>query len=101
MANAKYARDPDYGKPPRWGRLYDRYFPDCTDPWSRHVKLIAEGLRAIRSPTRRLLMDAGYEPDHWAHSMEVTIERLWETRQKLAEAEAEIERLSLFRSGER
>lgn len=83
----KYARDPDCGKPPRWGRLYARFCPKHTDGCSRHVKVISEGLRDVRSPLRRLLIDAGYEPDHWAESMELTVTMLWETRAKLAKVE--------------
>lgn len=80
----KYARNPDYGKPPQWGRLYGKHFPRDTDGCSRHVKIIANDiLRAPESPVRRLLIDAGYEPDHWAHSMEVTIKLLWEARAEL------------------
>lgn len=77
----KYARDPDYGKPPNWSKLYREHCPQRTDPWSRHAKIIASDiLRNTRSPVRRLLIDAGYEPDHWAESIEVTVKNLWETR---------------------
>jgi len=80
MAKNKYARDPDYGKPPRWSRLYSKFFPEFTDGCSRHVKVISESLRDVRSPIRRMLIDAGYEPDHMAESMEVTVRMLWEAR---------------------
>lgn len=78
--SARIPRDPNYGKPPRWGRLYAKYFPEHTDPSSRHVKVIAEMLRGTTSPLRKLLHDAGYEPDHMARSMEATVIMLWETR---------------------
>ena len=81
----KYRRDPDYDKPPRWDRIYARHCPQRTCPVSRHVKVIAEGLRDVRSPIRRLLIDAGYEPDHWAASMEKTVKALWEAREKASE----------------
>ncbi|MBK9496680.1 MAG: hypothetical protein IPO08_19700 [Xanthomonadales bacterium] len=85
MAKSKYARDPDYGQPVKWAREYDKHFPDNTDGCSRHTKMIAhENLRAINSPVRRMLIDAGYEPDHWAQSMELTVTMLWEARAEIA-----------------
>lgn len=83
--------DPDYGPPPRWSRLYARFFPVYTDGASRHVRLIATGLRARGSPTRKLLDDAGYEPDHWASSMEITVIALWKARAEIARLRAQIE----------
>lgn len=77
-----YARDPAYGKPPNWSRVYDKHFPQNTDGCSRHVKLIAEWLRDPSSPVRRFMIDEGYEPDHWAQSMEITVLALWRTRQE-------------------
>ncbi|MGR3495244.1 hypothetical protein [Citreimonas sp.] len=77
-------RSPDHPKPMRWSRLYARHCPHRTDPTSRHVKVIAEGLRDLRSPMREAL--AGYDPDHMASSLELTVKMLWEAR-------AEIERL--------
>lgn len=68
-------------KPPRWDRLYARHFPVDTDGYSRHVRLIATDLRSKRSPLRKLLADAGYEPDHLAESMEQTVVMLWRTRE--------------------
>ncbi len=82
----RYPRDPSYPRPPRWGRLYDRYFPDHTDGASRHTKCIAEIMRNPLSPLRAAMVEAQYEPDHMAASMEVTVQMLWEAR-------AEIERL--------
>lgn len=76
----KYAVDPDYGSPPDWPALYGLYCPTHTDPSSRHVRIISEILRDPKSPVRRLLIDAGYEPDHWARSMETTVKLLWEAR---------------------
>jgi hypothetical protein len=81
-------RDQTYGQPMRWGPLYKRHFPHRTDATSRHVGLIASALRDVRSPLRRLLSDAGYEPDHWAESMEITVKMLWEAREKIEKLEA-------------
>lgn len=81
----QYKRDPNYGRAMAWGPLYARHFPHDTDPTSRHVKVIAQDiLRATDSPVRRMLIDAGYEPDHWAQSMELTVKDLWEERAKNA-----------------
>lgn len=77
----RYARDPNYGKPPNWAKLYREHCPERTDPYSRHARMIAEDiLRNPRSPVRRMLIDAGYEPDHWASSIEATVQNLWEAR---------------------
>ncbi len=88
---SKYGRDPNYGNPPRWDRLYRRFFPANTCGASRHVKVIAEGLRGVRSPLRKLLIDAGYEPDHMAASMESTVKSLWEARAALSDTPADME----------
>ncbi len=77
----RYSRDPNYDKPPRWDRVYDRHCPEDTDPYSRHVKMISKNLRSINSEVRRMLIDAGYEPDHWAHSMEVVVQQMWKERE--------------------
>mgnify|MGYP003529315707 FL=1 len=79
-------RDPSYGKPPNWSKLYGKHFPERTDPYSRHVKVIAETLRDTKSLPRKLLADAGYEPDHWASSLEKTVVMLWELREKAERA---------------
>lgn len=80
----RYARDPTYGKPPSWSRLYATHFPLDTDGASRHVKIIAQDiLRDPKSPVRRMLIDAGYEPDHWAQSMEIAVQALWKARADL------------------
>lgn len=81
-------RDPLYPKPPRWSRLYARHCPNRTDPTSRHVKVIAESLRDIRSPLRAALADWG--PDHMAASMELTVKMLWEAREKIEKLEAKL-----------
>jgi len=84
---SRYSRDPIYGSPPRWDRLYAQYCPQHTDPWSRHCRIIAEEiLRSPKSPVRQWLIDQGYEPDHWASSIEATVKTLWKTRKKLANA---------------
>lgn len=76
-----YERDESYGKPPRWGREYGKHFPRDTCGASRHVRLIAdEILRNPKSEVRRMLIDAGYEPDHWASSLESTVLSLWRLR---------------------
>jgi hypothetical protein len=80
---ARYARDPAYGKPPNWTRLYREHCPQRTCPASRHVRLIAGYLRDPKNPVRRAMIDAGYEPDHWASSIECTVESLWEARRHL------------------
>lgn len=86
MSAKKYARDPDYGKPPKWRALYDKYCPEHTDGCSRHARIICEEiLRSPKSPIRQWLIDSGYEPDHWASSIEVTIEALWKERALLKE----------------
>ena len=91
--NPKYARDTAYSAPPRWGKLYARYFPEFTCPASRYVKLIAEDiLRDPASPVRQMLIDAGYEPDHWASSLESTVQSLWEKRAELAREAPEFHR---------
>jgi hypothetical protein len=76
-------RDPDYGKPPNWTKLYERHFPHRTDPTSRHARVIAGALRDTRSPLRKLLHEAGYEPDHMASALEGTVKMLWEAREKI------------------
>lgn len=75
----------------RWGRLYARHFPHRTDPASRHVKVIAQALRDLRSPMRAALN--GWEPDHMAESMEIAVKMLWEARE-------EIERLKAQNAGD-
>lgn len=72
-------------RPPNWAKLYGKHFPNDTDGASRHVKIIArEMLRSKRSKVRKMLADAGYDPDHMARSMESTVIALWETRAELA-----------------
>lgn len=81
---SRYSRDPFLPRPPRWGRIYDHHFPNDTDSASRHVKVIAQRLRDTRDPLRRLLIDAGYQPDHMAASMETTVKALWALRRRTA-----------------
>lgn len=93
----RYARDPSYGKPPSWARLYREFFPYFTDPWSRHARLIAdEVLRSPKSKVRRLLIDNGYEPDHWASAIEATVKALWTTRAKARREACADARSALF-----
>lgn len=80
--SARIPRDPDYALPPRWPALYRRHFPHNTDACSRHVAIVAQSLRDTSSPLRRLLSEAGYEPDHMASSMEATVKMLWEIRSR-------------------
>jgi hypothetical protein len=78
----RYKRNREHGKAMAWGPLYDRHFPRDTDACSRHTKIVAESLRDVHSPVRRMLIDAGYEPDHWAASLELTVKMLWQERAK-------------------
>ena len=72
---------------PKWRAMYRKHFPERTDPFSRHARIIGEEeLRHKKSPARKALLAVGYDPDHWAHSIEWTVANLWEAR-------AEIERL--------
>ena len=79
----KYARDKSYPPPLKWGSLYGKYFPVHTDSRSRHVKVISQSLRDLRSPLRKHLVDLGYEPDHLASSMEETVKMLWDLRARV------------------
>jgi hypothetical protein len=78
-----YRRDRAYGPARNWDKFYDECVPLKTCPASRHTRMITESLRDPRSPMRRLLIDAGYEPDHLAGSIEVTLACLWEARRWL------------------
>jgi hypothetical protein len=73
---------PSPPKKPNWGKLYERHFPDNTDGASRHVICISEDLRSKRSRVRKLLIEHGYDPDHWAQSMETTVIKLWAIQEK-------------------
>jgi hypothetical protein len=85
--DGKYRRDTSYGRRPQWGRLYGRYFPKHTDGASRHTRMIADDLADPKSPIRRMLIDAGYEVDHWVSSLDATVQALWETRERLWKAD--------------
>ena len=74
---AQYKRDPAYGPAPRWSRFYDECKPLKTCPASRHTRMITEELRDPQSHLRQTLIDAGFEPDHMAGSIEVTLISLW------------------------
>lgn len=82
MSKDIYKRDKAYGKRPK-GWCKDRGFPHRTCPSSRHTAMIADSLRDFKSPIRRLLIDAGYEPDHMASSIEVTCMSVWKHRRFL------------------
>jgi len=84
-------RDDAYPKPLRWARLYKRHFPHRTDPMSRHVKVISESMRRLRSPLRAAL--DGYEPDHMAASLEATVKMLWDAREEIERLKAKQGRL--------
>lgn len=86
---ARIPRDPAHGKPPAWGKLYDKHFPHYTDGASRHVKCFAQQLRGLRNPVRALVRDY-QQPDHIARSMETTVIALWEARARIDELEAAI-----------
>jgi len=79
----KYKRDRAYPRPKGWGDFYGEFFPKKTCPASRHTYMICDWLRDPHSEIRRTLIDAGYEPDHWASSIEVTVECLWKARRHL------------------
>ena len=83
MGHERYKRDPAYGDPPNWTKLYREHCPERTCPGSRHARLIAGYLRDPKHPVRRMMIDAGYEPDHWASAIESTVESLWEARRHL------------------
>jgi hypothetical protein len=72
-----------------WDTMYEIHFPHRTDPTSRHVKMIAEGLRDLRSPLRAAL--AEFEPDHMAASIEQTVRMLWEAREEIEHLQRPIE----------
>lgn len=80
---SKYRRDTrTYPRPDHWRKLPDGTHPQ-TCPASRHAAMICDELRDAKSPVRQLLIDAGYEPDHWAGSIESAVQSLWEARQYL------------------
>jgi len=82
VGDERYKRDKAYGKRPKgWDK--DRGFPHRTCPASRHTAMIADSLRDPKSPMRRLLIDAGYEPDHMASSIESTCMSVWSARRYL------------------
>ena len=72
-------RDPAYPKPPSWGRLYRRFFPEFTCGASRHVQIFAEDIRDTRSEFRAVI-DQWQVPDHIASSLEATVQALWQAR---------------------
>lgn len=78
-----YRRDRAYGAATNWDRFYDACEPLKTCPASRHTRMITEELRDTQSLLRRTLIDAGFEPDHMASSIEVTLKSLWEARRWL------------------
>ena len=86
----RVGRDILYPKPLRWSRLYERHFPQDTDPTSRHVKVFAESLRDLRSPVRAAISD-WHEPDHIASSLERTVKMLWEARQEITRLKTKYE----------
>jgi hypothetical protein len=47
--------------------------------------MLASDLRETSSLIRHMMINAGYQPDHWASSMEDTVKALWEARARLAE----------------
>lgn len=64
-----------------------RHFPENTCPASRHVAIIAEILNGgpDASPSaRQALLTAGWDPDHWAGSLESVVRSLWECRAALS-----------------
>lgn len=88
----RYKRDLSVPAPPRWDKLYEKYFPNNTCPESRHAVMVCEVLRNLRSTGRNALADAGYAPDHLAVSIEHTIKSLWRARAEIARLKAKKER---------
>lgn len=78
MAKAKsdYPREKGFGKLPGGEHIK-------TCPASRHAAMICDWLRDPKWEGRKALIEAGYEPDHWASSIEVVIQSLWEARRYL------------------
>lgn len=72
----------EYPRMKGWAKR-DGAFPERTCPASRHTAMIADSLRDKQSPLRKLLLDAGYEPDHMAQSIESTCMSVWQHRRYL------------------
>lgn len=72
----------DYPKPPGWRKIGRHYLVN-TCPVSRHTRMLADELRDPKSPFGKLMREAGYEPDHWASSLEWTVKSLWEARERI------------------
>lgn len=63
------------------------YFPEFTDPASRHVRIMADSL--MRSGDYPMLTE---EPEHCAGSLLATVEALWKARKEIARLRAALER---------
>ena len=76
---------------PKWGRLYARFCPMFTDPYSRHARMIAGNhFRDRKSAAYQEVL--GYDdPEHLAQSIEVTVINLWKLRKAVADAGLTIE----------
>lgn len=59
-------------------RAFDKAFPECTDPASRHVRLMADALASGRGYP--MLTE---EPQHCALSLYATVEALWKARMEI------------------
>lgn len=76
---------PEYPTP-RWDRLYARFCPEFTDPYSRHARMIAgDHFRNVKADIYRAAQRYD-EPEHMAESIEVTVISLWALRKAVADA---------------
>lgn len=81
---------------PDWVALYDRHFPERTDPVSRWVKCMAERMRDSDDPLHKAWL--GYDsPERAAEALERTVVMLWECRERAAELEAALSELCSYR----
>ncbi len=70
-----------YSRPKHWNNPDKAFSPWKTCPISRHTAMIADGLRHRKSPLRITLVEAGFDPDHMASSIEACVMSLWHARQ--------------------
>ena len=74
--------------PPRWDRIYAKFFPEFTDPTSRFARLIADYFRKTAA-VRNAIFDYD-DPDRLARAIEDTVVMLWEARKALHDAGYEL-----------
>lgn len=80
--------------------MYDRHFPADTCGMSRQAMLVSNEMRKSVSrpretikPLRDVLLDGGYDADHYAAMLETTVMSLWRAREKIRKLEAEIRKM--------